>query len=409
MDLLKVVDIGEAEQVLFHCLKDFTPKTKKIQATDALGTIVARDITAEENIPSFRRSTVDGYAVVASDVAAAGDSVPVVLDVLGSVEMGQEAGFTVLPGKCVYVPTGGAVPEGADAMVMIEYTDKIGASKISVSQSVALGANVIKVGEDVACGTLIIAKGTPVRPQTIGTLCATGHNRIEVYMPLKIAVISTGDELISVDETPKAGQMRDVNTAAISAQAQKDGFQVVFSAAIPDDKERILQTVVELKDKADIICISGGSSKGEKDYTAEIINIAGDPGTIIHGVAVKPGKPTIIGYDKPSRTIMAGLPGHPVSAFIIFQLLFSSLGRKYTGAPLPRPYYAQISRNLAGSPGRTTCVPVRLAHTEEGYTAEPVFGKSGLISVLDKADGYVIIEKNKEGLLAGEHVAVHLI
>ncbi|MGI6258033.1 MAG: gephyrin-like molybdotransferase Glp [Anaerovoracaceae bacterium] len=409
MDLLKVVDIQEAEQVLFDCLKDFIPQKEKIHVTEALGTIVAGDIVSEEDIPSFRRSTVDGYAVVATDVAAAGDSVPVILDVLGSVNMGEEAGVAVSPGKCVYVPTGGAVPEGADAMVMIEYTDKIGGSKIAVSQSVAAGTNVIKVGEDVTCGTLIIQKGTRVRPQTIGTLCAAGHEKIQVYLPLKIAVISTGDELVPVGATPRGGQMRDVNTAAISAQAQKDGFQVVFRGVIPDDKERILQTVLELKEKADIICISGGSSKGEKDYTAEIINIAGDPGTIVHGVAVKPGKPTIIGYDKASKTIMAGLPGHPVSAFIIFQLLFGSLGRKYTGSPLPKPYYAQISRNLGGSPGRTTCVPVRLIHTEESYLAEPVFGKSGLISTLDRADGYVVIHKNKEGLLAGETVAVHMI
>ena len=409
MDLLKVVDIREAEEILFDCLKDFSPKSEDIQITDALGTIVARDIVAEEDIPSFPRSAVDGYAVVAADVAAAGDSVPVILDVLGSVDMGEEAGFTVSPGKCVYVPTGGAVPEGADAMVMIEYTDKIGGRKIAVSQAVAAGTNMIKVGEDITCGTLIIQRGMQVRPQTIGTLCAAGHEKIEVYVPLKIAVISTGDELVPVGAIPRGGQMRDVNTAAISAQAQKDGFQVVFRGVIPDDKEGILQTVLELKDKADIICISGGSSKGEKDYTAEIINIVGDPRTIVHGVAVKPGKPTIIGYDKPSKTIMAGLPGHPVSAFIIFQLLFGSLGRKYTGSPLPKPYYAQISRNLAGSPGRTTCVPVRLVRAKEGYLADPVLGKSGLISILDKADGYVVIHKNKEGLLAGETVAVHMI
>lgn len=409
MDLLKVVDIEEAEKVLFECLKDVPVRTKNISVADALGAIVARDVFSEEEVPSFRRSMVDGYAVVAGDVAAAGESVPVILDLIGEVKMGEDSGFSVSPGQCVYVPTGGAIPEGADAMVMIEYTDKIGGTKISVFQSVAAGAYVVRIGEDVAKGDLIVKKGTYIRPQTIGTLCATGHEKIEIYEPLQIAVISTGDELVSIGETPRAGQMRDVNTHTISAQAAKEGFQVVGHQVISDNKGQILKALEKWKKEADIIFISGGSSKGQKDYTAEAIDTVGEPGTIIHGVAVKPGKPTIIGYDKKSKTIMTGLPGHPVSAFIIFQLLFSNLLRKHTGASLPGPYYAKMTRNLPGSPGRTTCVPVKLTHVGEGYEAEPVFGKSGLISILDRADGYIVIGKNKEGLLKGEQVAVHII
>lgn len=409
MELLKVVDIEEAERVLFDCLKDFPKSIVDIPVEEGLDAIVAEDISALEDIPSFRRSTVDGYAVVSGDVAAAGETVPVILDFLGSVKMGEAASNNVIPGTCVYVPTGGAVPDGADAMVMIEHTDKIGTARVSVSQSVAAGAHVIKVGEDMTEGTILIEKGTHVRPQTIGALCAAGYEKIPVYTPLKIAVISTGDELVSIDVKPHAGQIRDVNTYSISAQAKKDGFQVVSHQVIPDDKERIFNAVEELKEVADIICISGGSSKGEKDYTAEIISMAGNPGTIIHGVAVKPGKPTIIGYDGESKTIMAGLPGHPVSSFIIFELLFSSLMRKHTGSAPKRPYYARMSRNLPGSPGRTTCIPVKITDTGEGYLAEPVFGKSGLISTLDRADGYVMIEKNREGLLEGETVAVHII
>lgn len=409
MDLLKVADIEDAQQVLFECLKDFSKKTKQISSQNALSHVLAEDIYVQENIPSFRRSTVDGYAVVAADVAAASESIPVFLENAGSVDMGKAPAANVTTGKCVYVPTGGAVPDGADAMVMIEFTEKVGESRISISESVAKGKGIIKVGEDVTPGTLVAKAGTSITPQIIGVLSASGFDAVPVYEKLKIAIISTGDELVPVESTPDIGQIRDVNTYSISAQAQKNGYDVVSSQVIKDDRALILKTVMSLKEKADIICISGGSSQGEKDYTSSIINEAGDPGTIIHGVAVKPGKPTIIGYDKQTKTIMTGLPGHPVSAFIIFELLFSSLIRKYTGAEQPKPYFARISQNLPGSPGRTTCVPVRLTQENDGYKAEPVFGKSGLISTLSRADGYVVIDKNKEGLQEGENVTVYTI
>lgn len=409
MDLLKVVDIEEAQKVLFECLENFPSNIVKTPPSDSLGFTVAEDLYVNENIPSFRRSTVDGYAVVSADVAAAGESIPVFLEVVGSVHMGKAPREDVSPGKCVYVPTGGAIPDGADAMVMIEYTEKIGKSRVSISESVAKGRGVIKIGEDVEAGTLVVNKGTLITPQIIGVLCASGINEVPIYKPLKIAIISTGDEIVPVDEEPDIGQIRDVNTYSISAQAKKNGYEVVSSRVLKDERDLILNTVKSLKEEADIICISGGSSQGEKDYTASIINEVGDPGTIIHGVAVKPGKPTIIGYDRDSKTIMAGLPGHPVSAFIIFELLFSSLIRKYTSSQLSRPYYGKISQNLPGSPGRTTCVPVRLIDEGDGYIVEPVFGKSGLISTLSRADGYVVIGKNKEGLSEGELVSVYII
>lgn len=409
MKLLKVVDIEDAHSVLFECLEDFEDSTIELDISDSLGKIVGEDLYANEDIPSFRRSTVDGYAVVATDLAAASESVPVFLDYVGSVDMGESPGTPVASGKCVYIPTGGAIPDGADAMVMIEHTNKIGDSRIAAEQSVAKGASIINIGEDVTKGSPLVKQGTLITPQIIGVLSASGHPKVNVSKPLRIGIISTGDELVPTDIEPNIGQIRDVNTYSITAQAMKNGYEVVEHIVLKDQRDLILDTVNRLKDTADIICVSGGSSKGEKDYTASVIDEVGNPGTIIHGIAVKPGKPTIIGYDKESKTIMAGLPGHPVSAFIIFELLFGALARKYSGSQIAHPYYAKISQNLAASPGRTTCIPVKLIPDTNGYVAEPVFGKSGLISTLSRADGYITIEKNNEGLKEGEIVAVHMI
>ena len=409
MDLLKVVDIEDAQAVLFQCLKEFSKDKICVNVPDSCGMITYEDIHSTEDVPSFRRSAVDGYAVVSGDLGAASESIPVFLNFTGSIKMGQSADIKIKSGECVYVPTGGAIPQGADAMVMIEYTDKIGDSKVSISQSVANGSHIIKQGEDSHKGDMIVSGGTKITPQIIGILSACGYEQINVCKPLKIAVISTGDELVSTGTVPKQGQIREVNTYAISAQAEKIGYEIVAHFVLADDRDRIRKHIEKLKEEVDIICTSGGSSKGEKDFTAGIINEAGEPGVIVHGISIKPGKPTIIGFDNKTKTIMAGLPGHPVSAFIIFELLFGALNRKHTGQKLPLPYFAKISRNMPGSPGKTTCIPVKLTEIEDGYVATPVFGKSGLISTLSQADGYFIIDRNKEGVSEGEQVTVYTI
>ena len=409
MNLMKVSDIDEAQNVLYDCIKNISGSTLRVNTADSLNKIIAEDLYATENVPSFRRSTVDGYAVVSSDVSVASESIPVFLKVKDEVKMGKPAVVEISRGECVYVPTGGAVPEGADAMVMIEYTEKLGENRISVFQSAAKGTDIVNIGEDVKEGQPLIKKGTAVTPQIIGVLCAAGFDKINIFSPLKIAVISTGNELISPQEKATPGKIRNVNTYSISAQAEKIGYEVFATRVISDDKEKIMSSVNELKSKADIICISGGSSKGKKDFTAQIIDESGDPGTLIHGLSVKPGKPTIIGYDSNTETIMAGLPGHPVSSFMIFELLFGNLFRKYTNSESPNPYFAKMSQNLAGSPGKTTCIPVKLIRHETEYIAQPAFGKSGLISTLSNADGYIVIDKNDEGINKGEAVTVYTI
>jgi molybdopterin molybdotransferase len=409
MDLLNVVDIDEAQRQLNHCLEEIGERTSTVRVEDSLGMIIAEDIYAKENIPSYRRSTVDGYAVKASDLAVASEALPVFLTVGGAVAMGKMPTFSVSAGECGYVPTGGAVPDGADAMLMIEYTDKLGSEKISAFQAVGNGANIVKIGEDTAMDTMILKRGTEITPQAIGILCASGYTSVDVVSPIRMAVISTGDELVNPAETPKEAEIRDVNTYSITAQAEKNGYNVICRKVLPDDRALIEKTLSDLKDEADVVCLSGGSSKGEKDFTVAAIDAVAHPGTFIHGIAIKPGKPTILGFDKDSKTIFVGLPGHPVSAFIVFEALLNNLREKFIGKPLQKPYPARLTRNMASSAGRTTYIPVTLIRQAAGYLAEPVFGKSGLISTLSKAEGYFIMDKNSEGLSKDDLVFVHMI
>jgi len=223
-----------------------------------------------------------------------------------------------------------------------------------------------------------------------------------------MTILSTGDELAPPGHKPLPGQIRDVNTYALCALAGKNGFGVVSTAVVPDNEAALEQAVRKAMKESDIVAVSGGSSQGEKDATRTVLDRVSKPGVFTHGLAVKPGKPTILGYDEHSRTLLAGLPGHPVSAMMVFELLFSWLLREITGSAPPPAVPARLFCNVASSPGKLTCWPAKLEWTGDGYNAIPVFGKSGLITTLTKADGYFIVDRDREGLPAGDTVLVHL-
>jgi len=423
MKLLKVDTIDQAREKMGSYIQNWQRKTKTVSCEDALNQISAEDIYALCDIPSFRRSTVDGYAVAAKDTAGADESVPVFLNLAGKVQMGKEAGFSIISGECAYVPTGGMLPEGADAVVMIEYTDaapleqysqlkqcskpaQCTSEVISIYKAVSSGTGMTMTGEDFQKGELLLKKGSFLRPQEIGALCAAGITNINVLSPLTLSIISTGDELVSPPDDPAPGQIRDINTKLINALAVKHGFQVISSQVIPDDEEPLRAAASLAAASSDVVIISGGSSQGEKDFTASVISRIAKPGVFTHGLAVKPGKPAILGWDEESKTLFAGLPGHPVSAMMVFTLLFNSPRFSIRAAP---PIPAVISCNVPGSPGKTACVPVTLKMKDGIYTAEPVFGKAGMISVLTRADGYIEIDINKEGLKKDEQVFVNLL
>ena len=399
MNLLKVDTVDQAREKIREHVKSWFGKSETISAENALGYILAENVISSCDIPSFRRSTVDGYAIKASETACASEAIPAFFKQKGSVSMGKSADFLIHSGECAYVPTGAMIPDGADAMVMVEYCETAG-DTIAVYEAAAPGAGIAEIGEDFRGGNILLKKDTLIRPQEIGALSAAGITGIKVYVPNTISLISTGDELVPPGQNPRPGEIRDINTNAIRALAEKHGYKIISAQVLPDDMERLERAAANEMASSDIVLISGGSSQGEKDLTVKIIDSIAKPGVFTHGLALKPGKPTILGWDEESKTLFAGLPGHPVSAMIVFELLF---GRQKF--PIP----AKLSCNVPGSPGKTVCLPVALHQCNGNYSAQPIFGKSGMISTLTNADGYIIIDLNREGLGKDESVLVHLL
>ena len=407
MKLLNVDTVEEARRKILRAMGDPVPKIMEKELLDAGGFVLARDICAGENVPFFRRSTVDGYAVCAADTGGAGESIPVFLKVIGEVEMGKAADVPVTPGTCVYVPTGGMIPEGADGVVMVEYCELFSDTEAAVYQCVAAGANIVEAGDDMKQGEKVLTKGTRLTPPAIGVLASLGITRVNVYRPWRITIISTGDELTAPGQTPKMGQVRDINTYGLYAMAEKLGFCVAGYEVLKDERALLLKSAARAMKDSDIVVVSGGSSQGKKDETNSVIDELASEGAFTHGLALKPGKPTILGYDRTTKTLLAGLPGHPTAAMLVFELLVGWLWRAVTGEKEPYPWTAEISTNLPAAPGKLTCQLVQLKREEEGkLVAYPVFGRSGLISTLSRADGYILIEENKAGLKKGEQVSV---
>ena len=408
MELLQVDTVSDAISKIKEASRGVLPRVTVKPLTEALGATLAEAAAAPEDVPGFDRSTVDGYAVLADDTAGAGESLPCFLKIVGEVEMGKTAPCSIRHGECAYVPTGGMLPPGADAVVMVEYCDRF-ADSVAVADAVSPGRNVIWRGEDIKAGQNVLEAGCKLRPSDIGVLAAIGKEQVKVWEGPKIAVFSTGDEIVPPGrEKLETGQVRDINSNAVAAMATQAGFRVTATGIIPDVEERLRETLKQAMAENDVVVVSGGSSQGVKDMTERVIGSISSPGILSHGLAVKPGKPTIIGWDDESGTLFIGLPGHPVSAMIVFDSVLLDWWRQATGQTVRRPMVAKLDRNVMGSPGRETYQPVRLQLTSEGWLAEPVFYRSGLISALAAADGFFVLERNREGLSAGEQVLVYL-
>lgn len=413
MRLLNTDTLDEARAKLLAEAEKNPPGKERVPFEKSLGRILAEDLISEVNIPDFRKSSVDGYAVVSKDTQGVTDSIPVFLNVTEEVAMGHAPSGTVGPGQAVYVPTGGMLPDGADAMVMVEYAEKFDENSIAVYDSVSPGRNVIQEGEDVRKGSVLMRKGAKVRPQEVGVMASAGISSVCVTAPWRISVISTGDELVDVEDDPVKGQTRDINTYSIAAAGRKYGFDIVSRRVLKDDRALIREAVEEAVKVSDVVLVSGGSSQGEKDFTAGIMDELAQPGVLTHGIALKPGKPTILAYDEESATVLAGLPGHPAAAMMVFELLISWLYCQLTGMQQPRRIPAKISENVAAAGGKTTCLLVKLTEEQDDisgcmYRAQPLFGKSGLMTMLTEADGYTLIDTDDEGLKEDQIVQVVL-
>ena len=408
MELLKVDLLSQAKDKLYAMLPKLNISEEWLPLSEACGRITAKDVVSGEAVPAFDRSTVDGYAVRSSDTYGASESIPSFLTLVGDVAMGEAAGFKLYSGQCAYVPTGGMIPEGADGMGMIEHTENLDATNIAIYKPCAVGENINRTGEDMLPGEVILKAGRKIRPQDLAALSTLGITKVLVKKPYHIVIFSTGDELVEDTMTPPPGKIRESNSRYLRAQAENLGMVVDQVRFIKDNEDELKSAVVNALATSDFVFLSGGSSQGKKDMTAGLFDEISGGGVCTHGLALKPGKPTILGFDEKSKTVLVGLPGHPAAAAMVFDTLIGDTLKKFEGNTF-KPYVeAKLTRNLASAPGRSTLMPVILNDTEEGYEAVPVLGRSGNWSILVKAQGYFEISHLKEGVRKGETVKVTL-
>ena len=396
--MLNVLTREEAAALIKEKTAHIIPETEKVNISSALGRTLAQDIISAESIPSFDRTTVDGYAVIAADTFGAGNAVPAQLDIVGEILMGENADFTLERGQCAKISTGGMLPKGADAAVMAEHTDNAEGLCL-VYKSVAPYENVNKTGDDIAEGETALKKGTVITPAQVGVLAALGIYEVPVYKKPVIAIISTGDEIVK--DNPEKGQIRDINTYLLSSAVRQYGCDVLEYGAVKDSREEIENAVKACIKKADAVLISGGSSAGTRDMTVDIIDTLGK--AFFHGIAMKPGKPTIFGIveNKP----VFGLPGHPLAAYFVFRLVVTEFIRNIMSMSADKPKKRGVlAVNIPSNHGREEFLCVKQTENNE---VVPVHTKSGVISVLSEAEGFIIIPRNAEGMFKETAVEIY--
>ena len=382
---------------------------EEVKTNLAAGRITAEDIYVPADLPAFSRSTMDGYAVIAGDTYGASEAIPAYLNVIGETPMGRPAGLALRRGEVALVHTGGMLAEGADAVVMVENTQPVDENTIEVVRPVAPGENVLQIGDDVRAGQLLFPTGHLLRPQDIGGLMGLGINRITVSRRPRVSILSTGDELVSPEQELTPGKIRDINTYSLSAITLQVGAIPLTTNIVGDSYDELRDAAVKAIEQSDMLVISAGSSVSTRDMTSQVIASLGDPGVLVHGVSIKPGKPTILASVEGKPAI--GLPGNPVSALVIFDLFAVPAMYWLAGCerpPLRPTIAARLTHNIASVTGREDYVSVKLETTDGGVLAEPIFGESNLISTMIKADGMAWVPLDKSGLSAGEVVSVRL-
>lgn len=384
------------------------PPDEEIETVQALGRIVSAPIVSKTPIPEFSRSTMDGYAVRSRDTFGASESLPAYFKIIGEVPMGGSPDFSIGVGQAALIHTGGMVPAGADAVVMLEYVQKTNRGDLEVSRAVAAAENIIQIGEDVAADQIVLTAGRNLQPAEIGSLMALGQTRVRVSRKPVIGILSSGDEVIEPTKKPLPGQIRDINSYSIAACVEKWGGEPVLLGIVPDDESKLREALSSALQKYDAVIISAGSSASVRDHTSQAIDEMGKPGVIVHGVDIKPGKPTILAVcdGKP----VVGLPGNPVSALVIARFFIKPMVERLLGAhsPANEPSIAAVlTVNLPSQTGREDWWPVRLIPSADGILAEPIFYKSNLIFTFAAANGLIKIPADANGLAANSKVEVY--
>ena len=418
-EFFNVLPPKEALDTLFDHLPAVVPTTTTVDTETALGLVTTAAITAPSDLPAFPRSTMDGYAVRAKDTFGASQTLPSYLTVVGEVQMGCVPDIQLNAGQTTLVHTGGMLPDTADAVVMVEHTQASREAEIEVLKPVAVGENVLKFGEDVQRDTTVFHAGQVLRPQDLGALMALGITSINVRRPPTVGIIATGDEVISPDSATAPGQVRDINSYTVSALVERAGGIPKRYGIIQDSLDALRTLVATMLVECDVAVISAGSSVSVRDITSEVINRLGEPGVLVHGVAVKPGKPTILAAAQGKPVF--GLPGNPVSALVTADIFLVPTVYRLQGAELPDPRVsrARLTHNIASTAGREDYVPGRFVlapshhhqsriNIQEEQWIEPIFGKSNLIFTLVRADGAIMVPLNMNGISQGEMVNVRL-
>ncbi|MBR3766726.1 MAG: molybdopterin molybdotransferase MoeA [Clostridia bacterium] len=398
--MLSVVSVEKALEII---KEEFTTHdtVEEVCVTNALGRVLGEDIVSGEYIPAFDRSTVDGFAVIASDTFGASENAPSMLNIKGEILMGEEATEGIKKGECMKISTGGMLPPGADSVIMVEHTDEGFEGMCLSLKSVSPNENVTKKGDDVKEGAVVLKKGAVINSSSVGVLCALGISNIKCKKRPLVGIISTGDEIIDFSEKPKFGQIRDINSVLLASLLKENGCDVINYGIVKDNKKELQRFFADALSECDAVLLSGGSSKGERDMTAEIISEKGE--LLFHGLAMKPGKPTILG--KCNEKAVFGLPGHPAAAyFVALRLVVPYLSFLTGKISNPKSVKYKLSTDIPSNHGREEVVPVKISDGK----VYPVFGKSGLVSLLSEADGYIIIDRNREGVFLGEETEVYL-
>jgi molybdopterin molybdotransferase len=399
-----------ATRTVTEALAGFSPAlrtpTQTVALAEALGRVPTCDVIAPGPLPGFARSTVDGYAVRAADTYGASEGLPCYLDVVGAVRMGRQPDVTVTAGAAVEMPTGGVLPAGADAVVMVEYTNETMPGTVEVLRPIAPGGGVVHADDDVTAGTVLTPAGRPLRAVDLGMLAAAGVTKLLAHARPRVAILSTGDEVVPpATATLRPGQVRDAIAPALAGLVVEAGGWPVPCGIVADDPAALRCALQLALAQSDLVVVSAGSSVGTRDATAEAVASLGKPGIFCHGLAIKPGKPTLLAECDGVPVI--GLPGNPLSALVVFRLVGIPLVWRLAGCTTPPPepsVIASLTRDVPSEAGRRDVVQVQL----DGGQAEPLFGASALLSVLTRADGYLVVAEPATGLDAGADVSVTL-
>jgi len=404
--MLTVISVAEAQKRILESVRQKTPP-EKLPLPQALGRVLYRPVPAGEDIPPFARSTMDGFAVRAEDTYGASEAMPALFTVRGEILMGEAPAVKLETGEALRISTGGMLPEGGNAVVMVEHTEFLSADTLAVYKAVAPGENTIARGEDLRAGAEVLPAGQRLRPQDLGILASLGKMEVEVAARPRVALLSTGDELVPPEEVPGPGQIRETNSYTLAALAEQCGAEVSRLGIVPDEREALMAALQKTAGY-DCVVLTGGSSAGIRDHVAACIAALGRPGVLFHGVSMRPGKPLI--YGLVDGRPYFGLSGNPTSALVGFLLFVRPLLWRLTGEKkvVPR-FWARTERNLSSTGGREDYVRAYVYEKEGQWWARPILGQSNLLSTAVRANALLRIPENSEGAEAGDWLEVLLL